>query len=320
MQAIQIEQPGAADALRLVELPTPSPGPDELLVRVSAIGVNFIDIYHRSGLYPQPLPFTLGSECAGLVEAVGQNVREFQPGDRVASPAAIGAYAEYARIPWQKAARVPDGISEDTAAAVMLQGMTAHYLTRTIRPLQPGMSCLVHAAAGGVGLLLCQIGRMMGATVIGTVSSEAKARLAREAGAHEVIVYTEEEVAPRVKELTGGVDVVYDGVGQSTFVASLDSLKPRGIMISFGNASGPAPPIAPLELSKRGSLFLTRPTLVHYIATRDEFLARAHDLFQWIAAGQLHVRVGAAFPLADAAEAHRALESRRTTGKVILHP
>lgn len=307
--------------LRLVDVAVPEAGPDQLLVRVSAIGVNFIDVYHRSGLYPQPLPLTPGSEVAGIVEAVGSNVRAFKPGDRIASASAIGAYAELARVPWERAVHVPDDVSERTAAALMLQGMTAHYLTCSISPLQAGMTCLVHAAAGGVGLLLCQIGKLLGARVIGTVSTEEKAALARAAGADEIILYTKEEIAPRVKELTkGGVDVVYDGVGKDTFTASLDSLKPRGMMVSFGNASGPVPPVAPLELSKRGSLFLTRPTLAHYIATREEFLQRANELFSWVLHRKLDVRIGAEFKLADAADAHRALEGRKTTGKVLLLP
>jgi NADPH:quinone reductase len=321
VKAIQIEQPGGVEALRLVDVPPPALGAGDLLVRVTAIGVNFIDTYHRSGLYPQPLPFTLGSEVAGVVSAIGASVQEFKPGDRIASASAVGGYAEFARVRADQAVRVPDGVSDRTAAALLLQGLTAHYLTRTTKPLAAGMTCLVHAAAGGVGLLLCQLARMVGARVIGTVSNEEKAALARAAGADEIIFYTKEDIVERVKALTpAGVDVVYDGVGKSTFTASLNSLKPRGMMITFGNASGPVPPVAPLELSKRGSLFLTRPTLAHYIATRAELLARAADLFKWVADGQLEVRIGAEFPLADAAAAHRALEARQTTGKVIYFP
>lgn len=322
IKAIQVGQTGGPEVLRFAEIQRPQPGPDQLLVRVAATGVNFIDVYHRIGLYPQPLPFTPGSELAGTVEAVGSAVPEFKVGDRVATSAALGAYAEYARVPWHMAVRVPDGLDDHTAAAVMLQGMTAHYLAVTIKPLQSGMTALVHAAAGGVGLLLCQIARMRGARVIGTVSTDEKAELARAAGADEIIFYTKEEVAPRVKALTGGagVDVVYDSVGKTTFDASLASLRPRGMLISFGQSSGPVPPLEPLALSRGGSLFLTRPTLAHYIATREELLARASDLFDWVLSGALKVRIGAVFPLQEAAQAQRALEGRLTTGKVLLVP
>lgn len=322
MKAIQVGKVGGPEALESVDIEPPTPGPDELLVRTRAIGVNFIDVYHRTGLYPQNLPFSPGSELSGVVEATGDNAQEFKVGDRIATAAAIGAYAELARVPWQKAVRIPDAIDDRTAAAVMLQGMTAHYLATTTRPLESGMTCLVHAAAGGVGLLLCQIAKLRGARVLGTVSTEEKAQLARAAGADQIIFYTKEDVAPRVKEFTNGlgVDVVYDSVGKTTFDSSLASLRPRGMLVSFGQSSGPVPPLDPLVLSRMGSLFLTRPTLVHYTATRAEFLSRANDLIDWVEAGKLHVRVGAEFPLADAADAHRALEGRRTTGKVLLIP
>ncbi|MGH7460489.1 MAG: quinone oxidoreductase family protein [Longimicrobiales bacterium] len=322
MRAIVAGLTGGPEVLELEEVARPDPGPDELLVRVAACGVNFIDTYHRMGLYPQKLPFTPGSELAGTVEAVGSSVRGVQPGERVATAAAIGAYAEYARVPAERAVAVPDGVSDRVAAAVMLQGMTAHYLATSTRPLQSGMTCVVHAAAGGVGLLLVQIARRRGARVIGTVSTEEKAALAREAGADEIIFYMREEVAPAVKRMTGGrgVDIVYDGVGKATFDQSLASLVPRGMLVSFGQSSGPVPPFDPLQLSRGGSLFLTRPTLAHYTATRAEMLGRANDLFAWIGAGELNVRIGAEYPLASAADAHRALEGRLTTGKVLLLP
>ena len=324
MKAILIEKTGGPEVLELREVPRPEPGPADVLVRVVAAGVNFIDVYHRTGLYPQKLPFQPGVELAGVIEAVGEEVRDFGAGDHVAvaGGAPFGAYAEYAKFPAQRAVRVPDGITDRVAAALMLQGMTAHYLALSTRPLEPGMECVVHAAAGGVGLLLVQIARLRGARVIGTVSTEEKAELARAAGADEIILYTREEVAPAVKRLTGGrgVDVVYDSVGKTTFEQSLASLAPRGMMVSYGQSSGPAPPIDPLALNRGGSLFLTRPTLAHYTATRAELLGRANDLFDWVRAGRLDVRIGAEFPLGHAADAHRALEARKTTGKVLLTP
>jgi NADPH:quinone reductase len=322
MKAVIVEQPGGPEALQYKEVAVPEPAPDQVLVRVSATGLNFIDVYHRKGFYPQPLPFTPGSEFAGTIEAVGERVNELKVGQRVATASGVGAYAEYARAPADKCVLIPDGVEDQTAAALMLQGMTAHYLTLSTRPLQPGMSCLVHAAAGGVGLLLCQIAKLRGARVIATVSTEEKAQLALGAGADEVILYTKEEIVPRVKAFTDGrgVDVVYDGVGKSTFEQSLASLAPRGLLNSFGQSSGAVPPVDPLTLSKAGSLFLTRPTLIHYIATRAELSKRAQDLFSWVKDKRLHVRVGATYPLAKAGDAHRALEARQTTGKVLLIP
>ncbi|MGH7470041.1 MAG: quinone oxidoreductase family protein [Longimicrobiales bacterium] len=320
MRAIVVSRTGGPEVLELVQVARPEPGPGELLVRVAATGVNFIEIYHRTGLYPQKLPFTPGSELAGRVEMVGAGINDVAVGDRVATAAAIGAYAEYAIVPAARAVSLPDGVDDRTAAAVMLQGMTAHYLATTTKPLQPGMTCVVHAAAGGLGLLLIQIAKLRGARVIGTVSTEEKAVLARALGADEIILYDHEEVAPAVKRLTDGrgADVVYDSVGKATFDQSLLSVAPRGMLVSIGQSSGPAPPIDPLALSRGGSLFLTRPTLAHYTATRAELLQRAGDLFAWIRDKQLQVRVGAAFPLTRAAEAHRALEGRKTTGKVLL--
>jgi NADPH2:quinone reductase len=324
MHAIVISRNGGPEVLETAEAPRPEPGPGELLVRVSAAGVNFIDVYQRTGLYPIKLPFIPGSELSGRVEALGADVREFKVGDRVAiaSGGPAGAYAEYAKIPAQRAVAVPAGVSDRAAAAVMLQGMTAHYLVNSIRPLQPGMTCLVHAAAGGVGLLLCQLARQKGGRVIGTVSTVEKAELARAAGADEIIFYTKEEIVPAIKRLTDGrgVDIVYDSVGKTTFDSSLASLKPRGMLVSFGQSSGAVPPVDPLALSRAGSLFLTRPTLAHYVATREELLARASELFTDIENGRLDVRVGAEYPLAAASDAHRALEARQTTGKVLLIP
>ena len=322
MKAIVVEQPGGPEALQYKEVPAPEPAAEQVLVRVAAIGVNFIDVYHRKGFYPQPLPFTPGSEFSGTIEAVGAKVEDLKVGQRVATASGLGAYAEHARAPADKCVMIPDTIDDKTAAALMLQGMTAHYLTLSTRPLQPGMSCLVHAAAGGVGLLLCQIAKLRGARVIATVSTEEKAKLAREAGADEVVLYTKEDVVPRVKEFTGGkgVDVVYDGVGKTTIEQSIASLAPRGLLNTFGQSSGPVPPIDPLTLNKAGSLFMTRPTLAHYIATRAELAKRAEDLFSWVKDKRLHIRIGATFPLAEAAAAHRALEARQTTGKVLLIP
>lgn len=324
MRAIVVARNGGPEVLAPQEVPRPEPAAGELLVRVVAAGVNFIDIYQRTGLYPLKLPFIPGSELAGVVEAVGADVSAQRVGERVAiahgSP--VGAYAEYACIPAQRAVSVPDGVEDHVAAAVLLQGMTAHYLAVTTFPLGSGQTCVVHAAAGGVGLLLVQIAKMRGARVIGTVSTEEKAALARAAGADEIILYTREEVAPTVKRLTAGrgVDVVYDSVGKTTFEQSLASLRPRGMLVSFGQSSGAVPPFDVLQLSRGGSLFLTRPTLAHYVATREELLLRATELFQWIVAGKLNVHIGAQFPLQRAADAHSALEGRQTTGKALLTP
>jgi len=322
MKAIRIEEHGGPEVLQLAEVPEPVPGGGELLVRVEAAGLNFIDVYHRTGLYPNPLPFTPGLEGAGVVTGVGADVAAFREGDRVAWTRALGSYAEGVIIPEEQAIAVPAEVESRTAAAVMLQGLTAHYLCSSTYPLENGDTCLVHAAAGGVGLLLVQMARDRGARVIGTVSTEEKAALAREAGADEVILYTREDFLEAVRRLTEGrgVNVVYDGVGKATAEKSLDCLAPRGMMVSFGNASGPMGPIDPLLLSQKGSLFLTRPTLFHYIPDRASLEMRSADVLNAVAAGSLHVRVGETFALADAAEAHRALEGRKTTGKVLLLP
>jgi NADPH2:quinone reductase len=322
MRAIRIHEHGGPEKLVLDELPPPVPGAGELRLRVEAAGLNFIDTYKRSGLYPVPLPHTLGQEAAGLVTAVGPGVTEFRLGDRVASAAVVGACADEAMALAAQVVAVPLGVTSAQAAAVMLQGLTAHYLTTDTWPLRPGETALVHAAAGGVGLLLVQLAKRRGARVLATVGDEAKAALAREAGADAVCVYAREDFAAAARAFTDGrgVDVVYDGVGRATWEGSLASLRPRGLLASFGNASGPVPPVAPLVLSQRGSLFLTRPTLAHYVATPAELRARAADLFAWLADGSLRVRIGATFPLAGTADAHRALEARATTGKVLLLP
>jgi NADPH2:quinone reductase len=322
MKAIRVEAFGGPDTLRLAEVPDPFPESGEILVRVEAAGVNFIDTYHRTGLYPNPLPFVPGLEGAGVVTARARDVELFREGDRVAWSSALGSYAESLRLPAQKAVAIPDGTDSRTAAAAMLQGMTAQYLSASTFPLASGMSCLVHAAAGGVGLLLVQMAKRRGARVIGTVSTEAKAALAREAGADHVILYTQEDFLAEVKRLTNGrgVDVVYDGVGKDTAMKSLDCLAPRGMMVFYGNASGPAPAIDPLLLSQKGSLFLTRPMLFHHIADRQSLEARAGDVLTAIAQGRLKVRIDHAFPLAEAALAHRRLEGRQSTGKLLLLP
>jgi len=320
MQAVRLHEPGGAEALRVETIPIPRPGAGEALVKVEAAGVNFIDVYKRTGLYQLPLPATLGEEGAGTVVAVGEGVTEVRAGDRVAWAMATGSYAEYAAVPAAKLVPLPAEVGAPLGAAVMLQGMTAHYLAATTYPLRQGDRCLVHAAAGGVGLLLVQIAKRRGAFVVGTAGSDEKAELARAAGADEVIVYTRQDFADEVRRITGGrgVQVIYDSVGKTTFLPGLDLLAPRGMMVLFGQSSGPVGPIDPQILNQKGSLFLTRPSLGHYIATRDELLWRAGELFGWMAAGELSVRVGAEYPLADAAEAHRALEGRRTAGKVLL--
>lgn len=322
MQAIRIHETGGPEKLRVDDVPLPVPGAGEVRIRVEAAGVNFIDTYQRSGLYPVALPYTLGSEAAGMVTAVGPGVTEFRAGDRVGSAKAAGAYAAEALAPVAQLVRVPAGVDSRTAAAVLLQGMTAHYLACDTFPLKPGDTALVHAAAGGVGLLLVQIAKRRGARVLATAGTDEKARLAREAGADEVCVYTRDNFTAAARQFTGGrgVDVVYDSVGKDTFAGSLDSLRPRGMLVSFGNSSGAVPPFAPLLLAQKGSLYITRPTLAHYTATAAELQVRAGELFRWIASGELNVRIGATFPLAAAAEAHRALEGRVTTGKVLLLP
>lgn len=322
MLAIRIHEQGSADVLRAEEIPVVEPGPGQIRFRVEAAGVNFIDIYKRTGLYPVALPHTLGQEAAGTVTSVGAGVTEFKVGDRVASAAVSGGYAQEAIAPVAHTVAVPGSIRSDVAAAVMLQGMTAHYLACDTFPLKRGDAALVHAGAGGVGLLLIQIAKKHGARVLATVGNDEKARLAHQAGAEAVCVYTRDSFTEAARTFTGGrgVDVVYDGVGRATFEGSLDSLRPRGMLVSFGNASGAIPDFKPLLLSQKGSLFFTRPTLAHYSATPSEVRARSGDLFRWIAAHELTVRIGASFRLRAAAEAHRALESRATTGKVLLLP
>jgi NADPH2:quinone reductase len=316
MKAVFVETPGGVENLKYAELPKPTPGPGQALVKIAAAGVNFIDIYFRTGLYPAPPPVVLGNEGAGTVEAVGPDVTNVAPGDRVAYAMARGSYAEYAVVPAWQLVKIPASVDFQTAAAAMLQGMTAHYLTHSTYPLKPGDSCLIHAAAGGVGLVLVQMAKMRGARVIGTAGTEEKAKLAKDAGADEVVVYTKEEFKTKAK----GMHVVYDSVGKSTFLDSLDCLRPRGMMVTFGNASGPAPEFAPLLLSQKGSLFITRPTLAHYTATPEELAWRAGDVLGWIAQGKLKLHIHKVYPLADAAEAHRDLEGRKTTGKLLLVP
>jgi len=308
--------------LRYEDVQQPTPGAGQVLVKVEAAGVNFIDVYQRTGHYKVELPFTLGQEAAGVVTAAGSGVTDVAVGARVAYAAVLGAYAEYATVPADRVVVLPDGVSSKQAAAAMLQGMTAHYLASTTYPLKPGDSCLVHAAAGGVGLLLCQIAKLRGARVIGTVSTREKAELARDAGADEVIRYTEQDFEAEVKRLTSGagLQVIYDSVGKTTFEKGMNCLAHRGMMVLYGQSSGPVGPFDPQVLSQKGSLFLTRPTLVHYIATRAELVARAGELLGWIKQGTLKVRIDRELPLAQAAEAHRLLEGRKTTGKVLLIP
>jgi NADPH2:quinone reductase len=322
MRAIVLKETGGPEVLQYSEMETPKPKPGEALVKISAIGLNFIDIYHRTGLYPVPLPFVPGMEGAGVVEAIGPDVQEVAVGDRVAYAMTLGAYAEYAVVPAWRLVRVPDTVSMETAAAAMLQGMTAHYLTTSTFPLKRDDVALVHAAAGGVGLLLVQMAKRIGARVIGTVSTVPKAQLAREAGADELILYNQQDFQQEVRRLTGGrgAQVVYDSVGKDTFERSLGSLVPRGMLVLFGQSSGPAPPVDPALLMQGGSLFITRPTLANYAASRGELLWRAEDVFRWMASGELRIRIDRTFPLAEAAEAHRQIEGRKTTGKVLLVP
>lgn len=322
MRAIRVHENGGPEVLRVETVDDPIPGPGEVLVRVEATGVNFIEIYQRKGMYKTPLPSIPGEEGAGTVVSVGPGVTDFRPGDRVVSYNLRGSYAELALAAAERLIAVPDDVGTRDAAAVMLQGMTAHYLVTSVYALQPGDACLVHAAAGGVGLLLCQMAKRRNAIVIGTVSSEAKAALAREAGADEVIIYTKQDFVTEVQRITGGklVQVVYDSVGATTFMKSLQCLARRGMMASFGQSSGMVPPLDPLLLLRNGSLFLTRPTLAHYAAARDELVWRAGDVLGWVRDGSLKVRVDRAVPLAQAGEAHQALEERRTTGKVLLVP
>jgi NADPH2:quinone reductase len=322
MKAIRVHAPGGPEVLRYEEIERPAPGPGQVLVKIAAAGVKFVDIYQRTGLYKVPLPFTLGQEAAGTVAAVGPGVAEPRVGDRVAYTHVLGAYAEYAVVPADRVVVLPDGVSVKSGAAAMLQGLTAHYLATSTYPLKPGDTCLVHAAAGGVGLLLCQIAKLRGARVLGTVSTREKAALARGAGADEVMLYTEQDFETEVKRLTNGagLQVIYDSVGKTTFEKGLSCLAPRGMMVLYGQSSGPVVPLDPQVLSHKGSLFLTRPSLAHYIATRAELLARAGDVVGWIKSGTLQVRIERELPLAQAAEAHRLLEGRKTTGKVLLIP
>lgn len=322
MKRIQVQKAGGPEQMELAEVPTPSPGPGQALVKLEAIGVNFIDVYFRMGLYKADSPVTLGNEGAGTVTAVGENVTEVAVGDRVAYAMNRGSYAEFAVVPAWQLVKVPDHVDMSTAAAAMLQGMTAHYLSRSLFPLKAGDMALVHAAAGGVGGLLIQMAKMKGAHVFGTVSTEEKAAIAKEAGCDEVIFYTHQDFVAIVKQGTGnaGVHVIYDSVGKSTFLKGLDALRPRGMMALFGQSSGPVDPIDPQILNQKGGLFLTRPSLAHYTANREELLWRAGDVLQWINDGKLKIRVDRTYPLAKVADAHRDLESRATAGKVVLIP
>jgi NADPH2:quinone reductase len=322
MKAVRVHKYGGPEVLTQEDIPVPEPKAGEARVKIEAAGINFIDVYQRTGLYPLQTPFTLGMEGAGVVDAVGEGVSEVKPGDRVAYAMILGSYAEYAVVPAWRLALVPANVDAQSGAALMLQGMTAHYLTHSTYPLKKGESALVHAAAGGVGLLLIQIAKQLGATVIGTVSTEAKAKLAKDAGADHLILYTQTDFADEIKKITAGrgVQVVYDSVGQSTFEKSLDCLRPRGPMVLFGQSSGPVPPFDAGKLAAKGSLFLTRPSLIHYTLDRAELLERAGDLFSWTASGKLKLRIEKTFALAEAAEAHRQLEGRKTAGKIILLP
>ncbi|MBI2207071.1 MAG: quinone oxidoreductase [Candidatus Rokubacteria bacterium] len=322
MKAVRVHSPGGPEALRYEDVAEPTPGAGQAVVKVDAAGLNYIDVYFRSGLYKAQLPLTLGMEASGTVSAVGADVREVKVGDKVAYTGVPGAYAEYAAVPADRLFVLPSGLTTRQGAAMMLQGMTAHYLATSTYPLKVGDTCLVHAAAGGVGLLLCQIAKMRGAKVVGTVSTEEKAKLAREAGADETILYTKQDFEAEVKRITAGkgLQVVYDSVGKDTFEKSLNCLAPRGLVALYGQSSGPIGPFDPQALNAKGSLFLTRPSLFHYIATREELVSRATELAGWIRDGKLRMRVEFEFPLKDAAEAHRALEGRKTTGKVLLVP
>jgi NADPH2:quinone reductase len=323
MKAIRIHHVGGPEVLELEDVPDPRPGEGQAVVRVEAAGVNYVDVYFRTGLYKAPaLPFIPGQEAAGTVVAVGPGVTEVAVGDRVAYVGIPGAYAELAAVPAARLVKIPADVTPRQAAAAMLQGITAQFLAASTYPLQPGDVCIVHAAAGGVGQLLCQVARLRGARVFGTVSTEEKARIAREAGADEVILYSQQDFSAEARRLNGGkgVQVIYDGVGKTTFEKGLDTLAPRGLMVLFGQASGPVPPFDPLLLTQKGSLYLTRPSMGHYIADRDELLWRAGEVLGWIAAGKLRLSIDRELPLAQAADAHRALEGRETTGKVLLIP
>ena len=322
MIAIQIKQTGGPEVLKLADLPIPEPGPGQVLIRVEAIGVNFIEIYFRKGVYKAALPLVPGSEAAGTVEELGPGVIGFKAGDAVASVSVLGSYAEYALVSAASLIKVPASLTMEQAAAAMLQGMTAHYLAYSTHPLKAGETALIHAGAGGVGLLLTQMAKRIGARAITTVSTEEKAELSREAGASDVILYTQKEFEPEVKRLTGGkgVDVVYDSVGKTTFEGSLNCLRPRGLLALFGASSGPVPPFDLIQLSGKGSLFVTRPTLWHYIGTRADLEWRAGDVLGWAAKGKLKLRTEYLYPLAEAAQAQTDLEARKTTGKILLEP
>lgn len=320
MKAIVVHQHGGPEVMQYGDAPQPAPGPGQVLVRIAYSGINYIDTYFRTGLYKADLPLIPGQEASGTIEQIGEGMTGFSPGDRVAYTGTRGSYAEYAVIPAAQLVAVPSGVPMDLAAALLLQGMTAHYLCHSTFPLQAGQTCLIHAAAGGVGQILVQLAKQIGARVIATVGSQRKAELARQAGADDVILYTEQNFETETKRLTNneGVHVVYDSVGASTFEQSLRSLRPRGMMVTFGNASGPVPPLSPLLLTQHGSLFLTRPSLVNYIATRPELLERANALFSAVQSGALKLQLDHTYPLADAVKAHQDLEGRRTTGKLLL--
>lgn len=322
MQAIQVSQTGGPEVLTSVDLPVPTPKPDEALVNIKDAGINFIDVYIREGRYPTPLPFVSGQEAAGVVTEVGSEVTTIQPGDRVAYTSVLGSYAEYAAVPASRLVKIPDELDFEQAAAAMLQGMTAHYLVHSSYPLKKGETALIHAAAGGVGLLLVQMAKQLGARVIATAGTQEKAQLARDAGADECIVYTEADFEAETRRLTdgAGVHVVYDGVGKATFDGDLNVLRPRGYLVLFGGSSGAVPPFDLIKLSQKGSLFITRPTLAHYTVTREELEWRANDVLQSIARGELKLRIHKVYPLAEAAQAHRDLEGRKTTGKLLLKP
>lgn len=322
MKAIQVARVGGPEVLTLVDVPVPDPKPHEALVQIKAAGVNFIDVYFREGRYPAPLPFINGQEAAGLVVAVGLDVTTLRLGDRVAYTGALGSYAEYAAVPADRLVKIPDELDFEQAAAAMLQGMTAHYLSHSTYPIKNGDTALIHAAAGGVGLLLVQMAKQLGARVIATAGSEAKAELARGAGADEVIIYTEQDFETETERLTDGegVHVVYDGVGKDTFAKGLKILRPRGYLVLFGGASGAVPPFDLLELTKHGSLFVTRPSLQHYVASREELEQRSNDVLQMIVRGDLKLRIHKKYPLEDVRQAHLDLEGRKTTGKLLLIP
>ena len=322
MKAVRVHAPGGPEALKYEDVPEPTPKAGEAVVKIDAAGLNYIDVYQRSGLYKLDLPLTLGLEAGGTVTAVGAGVTEVKVGDKVAYTGVPGAYAQYAAVPAQRLVVLPPGLQPKQGAAAMLEGMTAHYLACSTYPLKTGDTCLVHAAAGGVGLLLCQIARIRGARVIGTVSTDEKAKLAREAGADQVILYTKQDFEVEVKRITGGkgLQVVYDSVGKTTFDKGFNCLAPRGMMVLYGQSSGPIGAFDPQVLNQKGSLFLTRPSLGHYTATREELQQRAGEVLGWIRDGKLKLRTELEFPLKDVAEAHRALEGRKTTGKVLLIP